>query len=108
MKKELQNIKDIKRPRLTGGAPSGPDRSDTEQGVSPKVRFTTSEKKEIIEKMFKIIIKTMFSIHICTFGGKVYKQLEGRPLGLRSTCSLTRLAMKVWDDKWLRSYSRSG
>ena len=52
--------------------------------------------------VIKILTLTMFSTHIYTFGGKVYKQLEGGPIGLRSTCSVARLAMKVWDDKWLR------
>ena len=63
---------------------------------------SATEKKEIIATVIKILTMTMFSTHIYTFGGKVYKQLEGGPIGLRSTCSVARLAMKVWDDKWLR------
>ena len=35
------------------------------------------------------------------FGGEFYRQTSGRPIGLRSTCAVARLVMKVWDDKWL-------
>ena len=82
--------------------PSGPARGDTEQWIFRKVQLTATEKKEIIATVIKILTMTMFSTHIYTFGGKVYKQLEGGPIGLRSTYSVARLAMKVWDDKWLR------
>ena len=27
--------------------------------------------------------------------------MSGGPIGLRSTCSVARLVMKIWDDKWL-------
>ena len=90
------------RPGVTGVGPSGPARGDTEQWIFRKVQLTATEKKEIIATVIKILTMTMFSTHIYTFGGKVYKQLEGGPIGLRSTCSVARLAMKVWDDKWLR------
>ena len=36
-----------------------------------------------------------------TFGGQFYRQTSGGPIGLRSTCAVARLVMKVWDDKWL-------
>ena len=38
--------------------------------------------------------------HIYSFGGRCYKQREGGPIGLRSTCALARVAMARWDCKW--------
>ena len=31
----------------------------------------------------------------------MYRQSNGGPIGLRSTCSVARLVMKIWDDEWL-------
>ena len=42
----------------------------------------------------------MFSTHIYTFGGKLYRQAKGGPIGLRGTCALARVIMNVWDNMW--------
>ena len=94
------------RPGMTGAGPAGPDRGDQEQWIFPKVRLTTSEKKEIIAQVVKIITLTMFNTHMYKFGGKVFNQSKGGPIGLRSTCSVARLVMKVWDDKWLERLNK--
>ena len=47
----------------------------------------------------------MFKTHVYTFVGNTYKQTSGGPIGLRSTCVVARLVMKVWDDKWLARLS---
>ena len=41
------------------------------------------------------------STHIYTFCGKYFIQLDGGPIGLRSTASLAALIMKMWDVAWL-------
>ena len=75
------------RPGISGTGPSGPDRGDTEQWIFPKVRLTIKEKKEIIATVTKIMNEAMFKTHVYTFGGKLFKQVRGGPIGLRSTCS---------------------
>ena len=35
-----------------------------------------------------------------TFGGKLFKQAKGGPIGLRGTCALARVVMNVWDSLW--------
>ena len=89
------------RPGVTGVGPSGPDRGDAEQWIFPKVKLTGSEKIDIIAQVNKIITETMFKTHVYTFGGQIFRQAKGGPIGLRSTCSVARLVMKIWDDKWL-------
>ena len=48
-------------------------------------------------RVMRLSIDIMFSTHICSFGGRSYKQKEG---GLRSTCALSRVVMARWDEKW--------
>ena len=38
-----------------------------------------------------------FSHHYYTFGGKIYHQEEGGPIGLRGTCAIARLAMQIFE-----------
>ena len=94
------------RPGITGVGPNGPERGDTEQWVFPRVRLTEKEKNKIMAVVIKIITETMFRTHVYTFGGKVFRQSNGGPIGLRSTCSVARLVMKIWDNKWLARLSK--
>ena len=89
------------RPGMTGAGPSGPGTGDTEQWIFPKVKLTGMEKKCIIATVAEIMTDAMFRTHIYTFGGEMYRQEGGGPIGFRSTCSVARLVMKMWDDKWL-------
>ena len=99
----VRRHKNGSRPGVTGIGPLGPDTGDTEQWIFKKVTLTKDEKREVIATVVKIITKAMFKTHVYSFGGKVYRQVNGGPIGLRSTCSVARLVMKVWDDKWLEN-----
>jgi hypothetical protein len=68
---------------------------------NPNICITQRDKREIISTVISIAVKVMFSTHVYTFGGEFYRQTSGGPIGLRSTCAVARLVMKVWDDKWL-------
>ena len=89
------------RPGVRGAGPSGPLRGDTEQWVFRNVKLTKTEKNEIIATVIRIMTNTMFDTHVYSFGGKMYKQAAGGPIGLRATCAVARLVMKIWDEKWL-------
>ena len=87
---------------MRGTGPSGPTRGDQEQfKFNPNIHITQEDKREIISTVISIAVKVMFSTHVYTFGGEFYRQTSGGPIGLRSTCAVARLVMKVWDDKWL-------
>ena len=46
-------------------------------------------------------ILTCMSHHVYTFGGKLYLQQSGGPIGLRFTACLASAIMKIWDEAWL-------
>jgi hypothetical protein len=88
------------RPGLTGVGPLGAEADDEKQWKFPGVELTAIEKKMIMSEVLRLSIELMFSTHIYSFGGKSYKQREGGPIGLRSTCALSRVVMARWDCKW--------
>ena len=45
--------------------------------------------------------EAMFRLDFYKFGGKMFRQLEGGPIGLRGTCSIARITMQMLDRKWL-------
>jgi hypothetical protein len=54
----------------------------------------------------RIAIEFMFRSHIYTFSGRYYRQSSGGPIGLRSACAVARLALQMWDSKWLARLDR--
>ena len=55
----------------------------------PSMQLTPLEKKMVISEVLRLSVEIMFSTHIYSFGGRNYKQKEGGPIGLRSTCALS-------------------
>ena len=51
-------------------------------------------------EVMRLAVERMYGTHLYTFGGKCYKQREGGPIGLRSTCALAHVVMERWDMKW--------
>ena len=45
-------------------------------------------------------METLFSTHVYTFNGSIFRQVDGRPRGLRSTCALSRVVMFRFTVKW--------
>ena len=88
------------KPGMTGQGPLGADVGDEKQWVFPKVEITKLEKKLIISEVLRLGVETMFDTHMYTFGGRIFKQSEGGPIGLRSTCAVARVIMNRWDAKW--------
>ena len=90
------------RPGVRGTGPSGPSTGDQEQWRwNPNLKLKEAEKREIVARVIQIAVSVMLRTHVYTFGGQLYRQTSGGPIGLRSTCAVARLVMKVWDDKWL-------
>ena len=88
------------RPGIRGQGPKGPEKGDTEQWIFPRVTLTEEEKKEIVATVIKIAVGAMFEHHYYSFKGKIFKQLKGGPIGLRGTCAIARLCMRIFDVKW--------
>ena len=88
------------RPGVTGAGPRGATDRDEVQWVFPRVKLTELEKKRVMAEVMRLAVEVMYNTHIYSFGGKFYKQKEGGPIGLRSTCALARVVMARWDIKW--------
>ena len=64
------------------------------------MKLTPRERKLIVAEVIRISTEVLFKNHLYTFGGKVFKQKEGGPIGLRGTCAVARLTMNFWDRGW--------
>ena len=78
----------------------GPTVHDQEQWRFPDVVITEEERKEVIATVVAIATKVLFSNHLYSFGGKVYRQTEGGAIGLRAICAIARVTMNTWDNLW--------
>ena len=98
----VRRKKSGRRPGVTGAGPLGQERGDTDQWLFPSIKLTEEEKKLIIAEVVKICTEIMFENHLYTFGGKVFRQKRGGPIGLRGTCAIARLVMANYDRKWMK------
>ena len=62
------------------------------KGVSP----TEQESKELIARVAEIGLRTIFEKFCYRFGGKVFIQMKGGPIGARVTMACARLVMVHW------------
>ena len=88
------------RPTVRGQGPKGKERGDQEQWTFPKIVLEDWEKEEIVSEVISLATAAMFRNHYYSFGGKVFHQESGGPIGLRGTCSIARLVMQLYDHKW--------
>ena len=88
------------RPGMRGAGPRGKEPGDQEQWIFPRVTLTDAEKREIIAEVVAIATKAMFQQHFYKFGGKVFHQTQGGPIGLRGTCAVARVVLQLFDIKW--------
>ena len=55
-------------------------------------------RRKIISKVVQIAVNTLFSTFVYTFGGKLFLQLSGAPIGTRVACAAANLLMEyLWD-----------
>ena len=96
------------QPGMRGEGPRGATVGDTEQWCFPDVVLTGKEKRQIIAQVVSMATKAMFKHHHYKFGGKMFRQTDGGPIGLRGTCSVARVTMQMFDRKWLGGLKRLG
>ena len=89
------------RPGLTGSGPLGAEAGDEKQWeFGPSPALTEMDKKLVMSEVLRLATEIMFETHLYNFNGRSYNQREGGPIGLRSTCALSRVVMGRWDVKW--------
>ena len=80
-------------------------RSDKSWKDSTKSIFE-SEKKRILAYFVEILVNVIMGTHVYEFCGKYFLQVDGGPIGLRSTAYLASLIMKLWDCAWKKLLER--
>ena len=71
--------------------------NNMEQWVWPDIVLTSCQKRQIVTEVLVLAVGAFFTTHIYTFGGNVYRQAKGGPIGPRATCALARCLMNIYD-----------
>ena len=77
----------------------GKDSEDEVRLVFPPRDPTKEEKVKLFAAALEIAVRTIFKLHTYQFGGKLYQQSEGGPIGLRLTGACAKLVMASWSRK---------
>ena len=96
------------RPIMTGPVPLGPHENGEEQWTFPNVKLTEVEKRSILATVVEIGVRAIFRTHAYKFGGNLYHQQGGGPIGLRATGAIARVVMGVWDQQLLKLLKDNG
>jgi len=67
-----------------------------------------SMKRRMVAAFIKINILVLFESTCYTFGGKLYKQLNGAGIGLRAAAVLAKIVMSWWDSAWASCQDKWG
>ena len=115
MKSNLRRVLPTKRdkrgtrPGVKGAGPRGKDKGDKEQWIFRDVVLKDWEKQQIVAEVVSLATKSsMFRNHYYKFGGKMYHQAQGGPIGLHGTCAIARMVMQLFDIKWGDKLKRLG
>ena len=74
----------------------------------PEAKPTPQQERILLSKMAKIGIHVLWSNFMYEFGGDIYLQMEGGPIGARCTMAASRLVMQTWSEGYLEILERSG
>ena len=95
------------RPGIKGKGPRGKECGDQEQWIfAENLIITAEEREELIATVVSIATQELFRHHYYSFGGAVYHQEGGGPIGLRATCAVARVVMQMYDQKWKKRLDR--
>ena len=69
--------------------------------TNPDVDLSSAEKRLLLSRVVRTVVKVVFANHVYQFAGVLYIQLVGGPIGLKLTSLVARIVM----DKWSKSFS---
>ena len=86
------------RGQRAGLGNKGPSLHDPEVSlwVFQTLEPTREEERKMIAAVLEISISASFDLHVYTFGGVIYRQVKGGPIGYRLTMAVSRVVMAVW------------
>ena len=67
------------------------------QWVWKDVEIDSEVEKEIIAEVLARMVGSFCETQTYTFGGNIYRQLKGLPIGPRLTCAIARIGMNKFD-----------
>ena len=85
------------KPTITGYSAMSAESCHDRHWRYPRLVFTDQEQKLLFAKALEIGTYTLFQNHLYQFGGKIYKQTDGAPIGVRASMSASRVVMGRWD-----------
>ena len=88
------------KPGITGEGVMGPhkEKNDEQWLFSARFEPTDEEKKKLLAKGFQVATKALWQTHLYKFGGKIYHQKKGAPIGARASGAGARLIMNLHDE----------
>ena len=90
------------KPGLTGNGPLGRETDDEFQWVFPDREATDLEKRKLFAACLEIGVRQAFALHLYQFGGRVYHQRDGGPIGMRLAGSVARIVMAEWGSRFMK------
>ena len=84
------------KPGMKGKEVLGREAGDEIKWEFPKIEHTELEKRKLVAAVLEIGIRTIFKLHVYQFGGNLYEQTDGGPIGLRITGSCAKIMMGRW------------
>ena len=64
--------------------------------------LTDQLKREILARTVQVATLVLMTTHCYCFGGRLYRQLKGAPIGLRASACLAKVLMSHWDGTWAK------
>ena len=77
-------------------ASSGKSDTDDSQWVFPDREANEDEIGRLLGLALEVGVRTSFKLHCYKFGGHVYNQVDGGPIGMKLTMSVSRIVMADW------------
>ena len=86
-------------PGMTGEEALKKVEEGEERFLYPQIQLTKEEEINMFATALEIAVKFMFTHHVYSFGGKIFRQTDSGPIGLRITMAVARLVMGEWGKK---------
>ena len=87
------------KPGVTGKEPLSKAKGDEVRWVFPVREATEDEKRKLLAAALEIGVRAAFSTHLYQFGGQIYHQKDGGPIGTRLAGAAARVVMAEWGDR---------
>ena len=76
--------------------------------TDPEKDLSEEHKRKLLSIVVKIAIINIFANHVYQFGGRIYKQILGGPIGLRLTSMIARIVIDAWSKQFLKKLLEVG